>query len=130
MPNASGIIVFIFVGYLALIIQVLIYNVSCTVCARLFVSGDEFLLIDMRLYCRACHEVELEHSSQELKLDIADTSGCATIFIILLWSGINNFGKKSRKSISLPRIRSKKQTEDNPVRGFYEIHWTKNMKQK
>ena len=38
-------------------------------------------------------------------------------FNILLWS-INNFTKKSRKSISVSRSRSKKQTKDNPVRGF------------
>ena len=29
---------------------------SCSLCSRLFASGDEFLLIDARLYCRTCHE--------------------------------------------------------------------------
>lgn len=89
-------------------------------CARLFVSGDEFLLIDMRLYCRACHEVEIEHSRHQ-GFEIIQSPRCTHIFCcffnILLWS-INNFTKKSRKSISVSRSRSKKQTKDNPVRGF------------
>ena len=36
---------------------------SCCACARVFVSGDEFVAaVDMRLFCRACHELELEHN--------------------------------------------------------------------
>lgn len=34
---------------------------SCSLCARPFSSGDEFLLIDLRLYCRQCHEQDLDH---------------------------------------------------------------------
>ena len=34
---------------------------SCSLCARPFSSGDEFLLIDLRLFCRQCHEQDLDH---------------------------------------------------------------------
>ena len=34
---------------------------SCSLCARPFSSGDEFLLTDLRLFCRQCHEQELDH---------------------------------------------------------------------
>nr|AAW23082.1 Islet [Oikopleura dioica] len=37
---------------------------SCSSCVRVLVSGDEFLLIETRLFCRPCHELESEQSRQ------------------------------------------------------------------